>query len=191
MQVLDRKQYVQKLIELDRDGYAPRKDLFATLVGELDLPPTLAERLLEDYRDGFPGACCLFPDAAQTLAGLRASGLKLGLITNGSVRMQSRKLQCLALAPAFDAVLISDAEGIRKPDPRIFHRALERLDVRPVNAAFVGDNHDVDMAGARAAGMLAIWRRDSKFAGMVEVDAIIDEVGDLLPLLRLARTPVE
>jgi FMN phosphatase YigB (HAD superfamily) len=46
---------------------------------------------------------------------LRTSGLKLGLITNGSIRMQSRKLQCLALSPLFDTILISQAEGISKP----------------------------------------------------------------------------
>ena len=47
---------------------------------------------------------------------LRTSGLKLGLITNGSIRMQSRKLQCLALSPLFDTILISQPEGISKPD---------------------------------------------------------------------------
>jgi FMN phosphatase YigB (HAD superfamily) len=46
---------------------------------------------------------------------LRTSCLKLGLITNGSIRMQSRKLQCLALSRLFDTILISRAEGISKP----------------------------------------------------------------------------
>jgi hypothetical protein len=55
--------------------------------------------LAGDYRDGFPNSCVLFPDAAQTLSCLRTSGVKLGLITNGSIRMQSRKLECLALVP--------------------------------------------------------------------------------------------
>ena len=132
------------------------------MITRFKLPSGVAETLLDDYRAGFPNACLLFPDAVQTLSRLRTSGLKLGLITNGSVRMQSRKLQCLALSPLFDTILISDAEGISKPDRQIFHRALERLNANPAQAVFVGDHPEVDVAGARAAGMQAIWRRDPR-----------------------------
>ena len=183
---VDQEEYVCTLIELDRDGYAPRKDLFTGMVAKFELPVQLAEPLLVDYRAGFARACRLFPDASETLSSLRASGRKLGLITNGSVRMQGDKIHSLALASAFDTILISDAEGISKPDARIFHRALERLDVKPAHAAYVGDNPDVDMVGARAAGMLAIWRRDAQYAGVVEADAVIDELADLAPLLGLS-----
>ena len=131
----------------------------------------------------------LFPDTAQTLACLRASGLKLGLITNGSIRMQSRKLQCLGLSPLFDTILISDAEGISKPDRQIFHRALDRLNTNPAQAVFVGDHPDVDVAGARAAGMQAIWRRDPSVSRMVEADGVIEELGDLLTWLGLQSDP--
>ena len=176
-------QYVQALIRLDRDGYGPREGLFTGMVAQFELPSDLAANLLSDYRAGFPSACLLFPDAAQTLAVLRASGLRLGLITNGSVRMQSEKLECLGLSSAFDTILISAAEGISKPDPAIFHRALDRLRVDPARAVFVGDHPDVDVAGARAAGMFAIWRRDLAVSKVVEADATIDEVGDLLTVL--------
>ncbi len=188
LQTVDEEQYVQTLIELDRDGYAPRKELFTGMIAQFELPSGLAETLLNDYRAGFPSACLLFPDAAQTLSFLRASGLKLGLITNGSVRMQSSKLECLALSPMFDTILISDAEGISKPDRQIFHRALERLNATPAQAVFVGDHPDVDVAGARAAGMQAIWRRDPSVSRIVEADAIIEELGDLLTLLGLERS---
>jgi putative hydrolase of the HAD superfamily len=187
LNAVDREQYVQTLIEVDRDGYAPRNELFTGIIAQFKLPPALAETLLGDYRSGFPSACILFPDAAQTLSSLRASGLKLGLITNGSVRMQSAKLACLALSPMLDTVLISDAEGISKPNRQIFDRALERLDVNPAHAVFVGDHPEVDVAGARAAGMRAIWRRDPGVPRAVEADAIIEELGDLLPLLRLEQ----
>jgi putative hydrolase of the HAD superfamily len=187
LRTVDEDQYVQTLIELDRDGYAPRNELFTRMIARFELPLSLAETLLNDYRAGFPRACVLFPDAARTLSYLRASGLKLGLITNGSVRMQSRKLECLALAPMFDTILISDAEGISKPNSEIFWRALQRLDTNPSQALFVGDHPDVDVAGARAAGMRAIWRRDPNVSQMVEADGVIEEVGDLLTLLGPAR----
>jgi putative hydrolase of the HAD superfamily len=188
LRTVDQEQYVQTLIELDRDGHAPGKELFIGMIAQFELPAGLAESLLSDYRTGFPSACLLFTDAARTLASLRASGLKLGLITNGSVRMQSRKLECLALSPMFDTILISDAEGISKPDPQIFSRALERLNANPAHAAFVGDNPEVDVAGARAAGMRAIWRRDRRVSRTVEADAVIEELGDLLTVLGVERS---
>jgi putative hydrolase of the HAD superfamily len=179
------EQYVQTLVECDRDGYGPRKELYAGLIAQFELPPALAETLLNDYRAGFPSACLLFPDAAQTLSSLRAAGLKLGLVTNGSVRMQSSKLACLALSPLFDTILISDAEGIAKPDRQIFRRALERLNVNAAQAVFVGDHPEIDVAGARAASMRAIWRRDPNVSRLVEADAVIEELGDLVTLLGL------
>ena len=186
LHAIDQEQYVQAAVRFDGDGYAPRKELFARVIALFQLPSDLAQTLLSDYRAGFPSACVLFPDAAQTLASLRASGLKIGLITNGSVRMQSRKLDWLALTPAFDTILISDAEGISKPDPRIFHRAMERLKVAPARSAFVGDNPVVDMAGARGAGMRAIWRRHPQASATVEADAVIEELSDLSSVLGLS-----
>jgi putative hydrolase of the HAD superfamily len=102
--------------------------------------------------------------------------------------MQSRKLECLALSPMFDTILISDAEGINKPDRRIFHRALDRLHVSPAQAVFVGDHPEVDVAGARAAGMQAVWRRDPGVSRRVEADAVIEELGELVSLLELERS---
>jgi putative hydrolase of the HAD superfamily len=188
LDVVEREQYAQVLIERDRDGYGPRQGLFGGIIGQFAVPSGLAAALRDDYRDGFPHACVLFPDAVGTLSSLRASGLKLGLITNGSVRMQSRKVECLALSPMFDIILISDAEGIHKPDPRIFQRAMVRLGVHPGRTVFVGDHPDVDVAGARAAGMRSVWRRDPHLSQVVEADAVIDELADLLPLLGLARS---
>jgi putative hydrolase of the HAD superfamily len=183
LSAIDRDQYVESLVRLDRDGYAPRKRVFAGLVAESGLPFELAETLLNDYRSRFPSACVLFPDVAQTLVALRASGRRLGLITNGSVRMQSRKLECLALTSMFDAVLISDAEGISKPDVEIFHRALDRLKASRAQAVFVGDHPEVDVAGARAAGIRAIWRRDPTVSGAVEADAVIEQISEPPALL--------
>jgi putative hydrolase of the HAD superfamily len=49
LRAVDREQYVQSLIELDRDGYAPRRELFTGLIAQFELPSGLAETLLNDY----------------------------------------------------------------------------------------------------------------------------------------------
>src|SRR5260221_13635000 len=51
---VDEAVYVQALIERDRDGYAPRDELFTGF----DFPAALPGTLLKDYRAGFPSACC-------------------------------------------------------------------------------------------------------------------------------------
>jgi putative hydrolase of the HAD superfamily len=191
LQRVDQLQYVRALIEWDRDGYAPRKELFPGMLARFGLHSELGETLLRDYRAGFPSACSLFPDAWHTLAALRAGGFTLGLITNGSARMQAGKLNCLALLPAFDAVLISDVEGVAKPGPEIFRRALARLGTTADRAAFVGDHPEVDVSGARGAGMRSIWRRDPTVSLSVEADAVIDELADLLPLLGVEAQALE
>ena len=131
-------EYVKTLIQVDGDGSGPRRDLFIGLVAALGLPPDLADTLLSDYRARFPSACLLFPDVLRTLTALRASGRALGLITNGSVRMQSGKLECLFPASTFGAVLIPQAEGVHKPDPEIFRRALARLQAEPSSICLCG-----------------------------------------------------
>lgn len=174
------EEYVRAVIERDREGYGPRRGLFAGAVAQFALPAALADTLRSDFRAAFPGACVLFPDALQTLAALRSAGFQLGLITNGSVRMQSGKLECLSLPVMFDTVLISDAEGVSKPDPEIFRRALERLGVDAAHACYVGNHPEVDVAGARAAGLKAVWRRDPFLPPPPEADGVIEELGDLL-----------
>ena len=56
-----------------------------------------------------------------------------------------------------DAILISEAEGLRKPDAAIFCRAAERVGARPGECLFVGDNPEADIFGAHAAGMKTAW----------------------------------
>ena len=181
LQSSDQELFVRSAIACDDDGYAPRRHLFSGALARCGLATDAAEALLADYRARFPSACVLFPDATHTLSALRAMGLKLGLITNGSARMQSGKIAHLALRPVFDTLLISDEEGICKPEPEIFRRALARLDTEPECAAFVGDLPDVDIAGARRAGMTAVWRRDAARAQQVDADVIIDELTELIP----------
>src|ERR1044071_4728162 len=61
LKLIEREHYVQQLIELDRDGYAPRDEMFSGVISQFELPSSLATTLLSDYRAGFPSACLLFP----------------------------------------------------------------------------------------------------------------------------------
>ena len=107
-----------------------------------------------------PPARAAFPAWRSTLTGLRARGLRLGIVTNGETEFQRRHVEALGLDRLVDAVLISQAEGLRKPDAALFLRAANRLGAEPAGCLFVGDNPAVDILGAHAAGMRTVWFRD-------------------------------
>jgi putative hydrolase of the HAD superfamily len=113
---------------------------------------------------------------------LRERGKKLGLITNGPTEWQSRKIECMGLAPLFDAVVISEAEGVRKPDPRIFERALERCGVRADESMFVGDPPEIDIQGAVGAGLVPVWKAAPYWQAPDHI-LRIDQLSELLLLL--------
>lgn len=153
-----REVFLERLLELDDHGHADKRALYGILVRELGLADSMADRLLEHYRAAYAGFGALFADALPTLGVLRARGFRLGIITNGRVDVQSAKVQRLGLEPHVDAVLISEREGFKKPDRRLFERALEKVGVAAADAWHVGDHPVADVAGAVAAGLTAVWR---------------------------------
>jgi len=95
------------------------------------------------------------PDAAPALRLARESGLRTGVISNsnGSIK---RILTRLGLLPLVDFALDSSEEGVEKPQPAIFERALARAGVVAAEAAYVGDLYSIDVLGARRVGLRAV-----------------------------------
>jgi HAD superfamily hydrolase (TIGR01662 family) len=96
------------------------------------------------------------PDGlGEALDSLAASGVRLGVVSNseGSI---AELLAQVGIASHFEIVIDSALVGVRKPDPRIFEIALERLGVASDRAVYAGDVPNVDVKGARAAGMAAV-----------------------------------
>ena len=139
----------------------------------------MSDTLLADFQIHFPHICVPFPKADQTLSTLRRRGLRMGLVTNGRIASQQPKIDGLGIAGYFDAILISEAEGVRKPDPEIFRRASSRLGVTAGETVMVGDNPEADIQGAKSFGMKAIWKRDTYWSPPELVDAVIDELEEL------------
>jgi putative hydrolase of the HAD superfamily len=120
--------------------------------------PVIAFELADAFTEARKEMLCLFPEAVRVLTALRASGIKLGLITNGGPEEQRHKIEKFALAVHFDAILIEGEFGVGKPDERVFRHMLAALDVAPADAWMVGDNLEWDIAGAQRVGIHAIWR---------------------------------
>ena len=99
---------------------------------------------------------CARPDSrvASLIAALGKAGVRLGVVSNGFKEDVLPWPRC-ALAPAFHATAFSCDEGVAKPSPEIYRRAIERLGVRPEGAVFVGDGGDNELAGAEQIGLRA------------------------------------
>lgn len=92
------------------------------------------------------------PGTAEALRRLRADGVRLAVVSNSDGKVDEA-LRAAGLREHFEVVVDSTVAGVEKPDPRIFAVALEQLGVAAADAVYVGDVYEVDVVGARAAGL--------------------------------------
>ena len=95
----------------------------------------------------------LFPDVEETLLGLKAKGLKLGLVSNGFQQDLDHVLGKFGLEKWFDTIVCIDSCNCAKPDKRIFMYTLKKLGIHPHEAIFVGDSVLYDYEGALRVGI--------------------------------------
>jgi len=104
--------------------------------------------------------------AAETLAELSARGYRLAVVSNADGRVRAL-LEEAGVASRLELVIDSAEVGVEKPDPRIFHAATRRLGLEPEACAYVGDIYEIDVEGARRAGLRAILVGDGPAPGPV------------------------
>jgi putative hydrolase of the HAD superfamily len=115
---------------------------------------TIRDRVARQFLD--EALACLASRAS--LLRRLAGPYRLGVVSNFYGNLATVCADA-GIAGFFDVLVDSAQVGCRKPDPLIFHHALERLDVPASRAVFVGDSLGRDMAGARGVGMRHIWLR--------------------------------
>jgi putative hydrolase of the HAD superfamily len=121
--------------------------------GVLD-PEALAVRALVPLREAFrdTNAWAVYDDVIPVLAELKEEGARLAIVSNWDSTLPGL-LSSLGLASWFDTIVVSHLEGMEKPRPELFLRAVSRLGGTPEQALHVGDVPELDEAGARAAGI--------------------------------------
>jgi putative hydrolase of the HAD superfamily len=121
------------------------------------VPSATAERFLDEIRRR-DVPVRLYSDARRCLDRLSAERRLLGIVSNSSSEARVRTLLDRAgILDYFSRVVSSGTEGVAKPDPEIFRRAVERLGVAPEEAFFVGNLASTDARAARAAGLHSVW----------------------------------
>jgi putative hydrolase of the HAD superfamily len=147
------------------------------LLGELgvEVADDALERFLRAEHAAWGPARQMGDSTHALLDSLRDRGLKLGLVSNvfDPPALLHEDLAQMGLAERLDTAVFSSEVGRRKPDPLIFETALERLEVEPGRALFVGDRRYEDVRGASELGMrtvLALWFRADEDERGVEPD---------------------
>jgi 2-haloacid dehalogenase len=113
--------------------------------------PPLRARLMELYE-----RLDAYPDARPALEQLRAAGLKIAILSNGSPRMLDTAARSAGLGPLLDGVLSVEEVGIYKPSPAVYRLAIDRLRAWPNEILFVSAN-GWDACGAKVAGFRVAW----------------------------------
>ncbi|WJE14898.1 HAD family hydrolase [Halobacillus sp. ACCC02827] len=176
-----KQDYVDRFIELDNHGYVWKDIVYQQLIEEFSISSLTWEWLLADYINHFPCYCIPFPGMMETVRKWKAEKLLIGIITNGKSGFQRANITALGLDPYMDVILVSEAEGMKKPEPGIFQRAVDALCVSPETCVFLGDHPVNDIEGARNAGMQTAWKDDGRSKG-VPADYIWKDWKELRPI---------
>ncbi len=120
---------------------------------------SIVQEMVGIYREHHPEISS-FPEVPDMLVRL-GKRFKIGLLSDGYLDVQQRKLDALGLEQSFNAVIFSDKWGkdAWKPNPYPFNVMLEIFGVRAAQAVYVADNPVKDFLGARRAGMSSIRLR--------------------------------
>ena len=128
----------------------------------------------------------LYDDVLPSLARLRTR-FRLFTASNGNA-----DLARIGLAHYFERSVAARHVGALKPDPVIFQKAIEGTDLTPGDVAYVGDDPELDIEGARRAGMQAVWvnRDDAGWPGHLEPPVLQVRTLDELQAILLRPTAV-
>jgi epoxide hydrolase-like predicted phosphatase len=145
-------------------GEISSPELWQNIRRQLKLPP---EEIIS-LQQAFWGGDRLDRELVDYIRTLRPV-YRTALLSNAFLDLRSA-LERWGIVDAFDQLVISSEVGMMKPDPRIFHLALDKLKVAPDEAAFI-DDFSLNIRAAQAAGLHAI-----RFLDPVQVRADLQRI---------------
>jgi putative hydrolase of the HAD superfamily len=137
------------------------------------------------YRRAREAALVPYPHVNLTLVALLKRGIRLAVVSDAPGREAWLRLCYLNFHQMFDSVVTFEDTGERKPSPAPFLRALQELNVKPVETLMVGDWAERDMIGAAQVGITTVFARYGDTFGTVESHAKyeLNDVSELLDVV--------
>ncbi|GAB5401265.1 MAG: YjjG family noncanonical pyrimidine nucleotidase [Aureisphaera sp.] len=115
------------------------------------------DNLATAYIDELPKDNYLFDGVGDTLEYLLVKGYEMHIITNGFEEVQHLKLKNSEIDHFFRTVTTSEEVGVKKPNSKVFHRALQKARAIPKESIMVGDTFEADILGAENVGMHTLF----------------------------------
>ena len=152
--VPEEKSY-QGLIKLWEKKTSNYSSLFNDLLKLLDIENDKLVKKIVKIFNQYKGNLKPYPDVIPNLKFFRKQGYKLGIITDGNIKRQKRKIKSLGIKDFFKVIIY--ARGIEpKPSEKPFLAGLKKMRIKPENAFYLADNPLIDFQGAKKAGMKTI-----------------------------------
>ena len=173
------EQFVKRFIELDANGYVWKDKVYESLISEFSIQKWSMEELLTSYELCFCAFAKPMEGAIEAVKTLSRMAAKIALVSNGKTPFQERNFNALGISNLFDAVVVSEAVNLRKPEKEIFQLACELLETEVSNAIFVGDSPNADIKGANNVGMYTVYIPSARRPSCEEADIICKDFSEL------------
>ncbi len=143
----------------------------------------LATDLGESYTDYAARLVALVPNTMEVLSYLKEKDHNIHLITNGFLEVQSIKMEASGLDKMIDNSFVSEVVGFKKPDHRIFHHAMEKVNASLEECVMIGDDLSVDIIPAKEIGMTHIYFNRKKISHNEKLDYEIKDLIEIKEIL--------
>ncbi|MBR5277302.1 MAG: YjjG family noncanonical pyrimidine nucleotidase [Bacteroidaceae bacterium] len=116
----------------------------------------LAARFCTEALSRIPHKNVLIPGAIELMEYLHPR-YEMFILSNGFQELQSQKMATTGLSKYFKRLILSDEIGINKPNPELFHYALQVSGARKESCIMIGDMFETDIVGAANIGLDQIF----------------------------------
>ena len=151
-----KEQAIQDILMWDDNGTVSRSVSFKKYCDKYEVTCMTSEELSTYWTTISGSVVYLFEDVIEVINYLKEK-YRLAILTNGSPISQRRKLESTGILDLFELSVVSGEVGVDKPDSRIFDVMCDKLNVKPEDCLYIGDNYINDVLGARNAGWQAIY----------------------------------
>ncbi|MDV2685639.1 HAD family hydrolase [Alkalihalophilus lindianensis] len=152
----------------------------------ITLTRSQASGIQESY-EKYQGEISLFPSVKKAVKLLKDNHIICGIITNGPVQHQKRKIEALKLSELIsdEYIFVSDGIGFAKPDKNIFSYVSKRINIPANQSVYIGDSWENDVVPAYEAGWTPVWYNyRHRKGGTGKEPEIIDDYGRLISYLK-------
>lgn len=184
---IDTEKSYLRIFEMYEDGGWENQQIFDEFLiettGEVDARYLAAG--IVAYRRAREASLMVYPNVNETLKSLGNMGLKLAVVSDAPKREAWMRIYYLNLDHMFNIVLTIDDTGARKPSPKPFQMALDKLEVTPSEALMVGDWPERDVEGAKHLGIRSVYARygDTNATDDSGADWEIDDPSEIVDIV--------